>query len=133
MATPPLSVIIPALNESAGIVSQLEALQDLRRQDAEIILVDGGSDDNTLELASPLVDLAMMSQRGRATQMNAGARSSTGDALLFLHADTLLPAGADQFIHGAIAAGAVWGPLWGGVWALAGAPTGAMSGMVWSR
>ncbi len=109
MATPTLSVVIPVLNEAAGIVAQLEALQALRHQGAEIVLVDGGSDDNTAELARPLVDQLIVSARGRAVQMNAGARSSGGETLLFLHADTRLPASADDSIRAAIAAGAVWG------------------------
>jgi rSAM/selenodomain-associated transferase 2 len=109
MPAPFLSVIIPALNEAAGIVSQLEALQALRRQGAELILVDGGSTDNTSELARPLVDQLIACVRGRAVQMNAGARSSGGDALLFLHADTLLPTSAHDCLRAAIDAGAVWG------------------------
>jgi rSAM/selenodomain-associated transferase 2 len=109
MPAPFLSVVIPVLNEAAGIAAQLETLQALRRQGAELILVDGGSDDNTPELARPLVDQFIVSARGRAVQMNAGARSSTGDALLFLHADTRLPACAHACIRAAIDAGAAWG------------------------
>ena len=109
MSAPFLSIIIPVLNEAAGIAVQLEALQTLRCQGAEIILVDGGSDDNTPELARPRVDRVVASARGRAVQMNAGARCSRGDALLFLHADTLPPPPTQECIHAAIAAGAVWG------------------------
>jgi rSAM/selenodomain-associated transferase 2 len=109
MATPFLSVIIPVLNEAAGIVAQLEELQTLRRRGAEIVLDDGGSTDNTCELARPLVDRFIVSPRGRAAQMNAGARSSSGDTLLFLHADTRLPASADDCIRAALDGGAVWG------------------------
>ena len=109
MPAPFLSVVIPVLSEAAGIAAQLETLQAFRSKGAELILVDGGSDDNTPELARPLVDQFIVSARGRAVQMNTGARSSTGDALLFLHADTLLPACADDCIRAAIDAGAVWG------------------------
>jgi len=109
MPAPFLSIVIPVLNEAAEIVSQLEALQALRRQGAELLLVDGGSDDNTTELSRPLVDQVIAAARGRATQMNVGARSASGDALLFLHADTRLPACAHDRIRAALDAGAVWG------------------------
>lgn len=97
-----LSIIIPALNESANIVATLAQLQRMRDKGAEVILVDGGSVDVTKSLARPLVDLVIDSQPGRALQMNAGAESATGEALLFLHADSLLPEGADQLIFEAL-------------------------------
>ena len=109
MSSPFLSVIIPVLNEAAGIRSQLEALQDLRYKGALLILVDGGSDDDTLEQARLLVDQISLSARGRAVQMNAGARNSPSQVLLFLHADTTLPASAFERIHEAIQSGALWG------------------------
>jgi len=56
-----------------------------------VIVADGGSDDGTPELARPLCDRLVSAPRGRALQMNAGAREATGDVLLFLHADTVLP------------------------------------------
>jgi rSAM/selenodomain-associated transferase 2 len=70
--------------------------------------VDGGSSDGTPELAAALCDHLLRSEKGRARQMNAGARIARGDALLFLHADTRLPANADQVILAALA-GAAWG------------------------
>lgn len=109
ISTPLLSIIIPVLNEAVGIVSQLEALQSLRDAGANVVLVDGGSSDNTKELARPLVDRLIDSPRGRAAQMNTGARTSTGEVLLFLHADTNLPPSADQHIREAFAGGALWG------------------------
>ncbi|MBA3581930.1 MAG: TIGR04283 family arsenosugar biosynthesis glycosyltransferase [Gammaproteobacteria bacterium] len=89
-----LSIIIPTLNEAARIQHTLQSLQTLRGTYAEIILVDGGSNDNTLMLAQSLCDYTISSARGRAQQMNAGAAIATGDVLLFLHADTQLPTNA---------------------------------------
>ena len=95
-ATPSLSIIIPVLNEAANIVAALDALAPLRARGAEVIVVDGGSADETATLAKPLADVVIASARGRATQMNAGAAIARGDVLLFLHADTRLPADADD-------------------------------------
>jgi rSAM/selenodomain-associated transferase 2 len=61
-------------------------------------VVDGGSEDATADLAAPLCDRVLRSVRGRAAQMNAGARVAQGDALVFLHADTRLPDEADRQI-----------------------------------
>lgn len=109
MSAPFLSVIIPVLNEAAAIGAQLGALQTLREQGAELILVDGGSSDDTTEKARPLVDQVIGAACGRAAQMNAGAQRSRAQTLLFLHADTGLPATAFENIRSAIDAGAVWG------------------------
>ncbi|MBL8413121.1 MAG: TIGR04283 family arsenosugar biosynthesis glycosyltransferase [Propionivibrio sp.] len=109
MPKPFLSVIIPVLNEAAGIRSQLEALQFLRGKGVTLIVVDGGSEDSTAEQAGPLVDLVTHSPRGRAVQMNAGARASSSEVLLFLHADTALPSSVFERVHEVIASGAFWG------------------------
>ena len=93
-----LSIIIPALDEAAGIVGALEALAPLRARGHEVIVADGGSGDSTRELAAALADRVVPAPRGRARQMNAGAGLAEGDALLFLHADTRLPANADHLI-----------------------------------
>ena len=86
-----LSIIVPVYNESGQIEQCLKKLQLLRQQGHEVIVVDGGSDDDTLSLATPLCDIATQSKKARATQMNAGAAEATGDYLLFLHVDTVLP------------------------------------------
>ena len=95
---PALSIIVPVLDEADHISSALTALVPLRARGAEIIVVDGGSADNTVALATPLADRVIASARGRATQMNAGAAAARGDVLLFLHADTRLPVDADRLI-----------------------------------
>lgn len=93
-----LSIIVPTLNEAGCIHSQLAALQPARGRGCELIVVDGGSVDGTRDLASSLVDRLITAPRGRARQMNAGAAMATGEVLLFLHADTKLPEGADEII-----------------------------------
>ena len=106
---PSLSIIIPALNEAAGIEAMLQGLQAMRAQGAELVLVDGASNDGTPDLAARWVDVVVTAPRGRAVQMNAGAEVARGDVLLFLHADTRLPDGAAVLVQQAIADGAVWG------------------------
>ena len=93
-----LSVVVPALNEAGGIRAALEALAPLRARGHEVILVDGGSSDGTVALADGLCDLVLTAPRGRALQMNAGARAASGDMLLFLHTDTRLPPEADVLV-----------------------------------
>jgi rSAM/selenodomain-associated transferase 2 len=93
-----LSVVVPALNEAQGIAAALQALEPLRRRGHEVVVVDGGSADGTPQLARALCDRVIAAPRGRALQMNAGAREARGDALVFLHADTRLPPNADQAI-----------------------------------
>jgi rSAM/selenodomain-associated transferase 2 len=108
LGTQRLSVVVVALNEAAGIARCLEALAPLRARGHEVIVVDGGSSDGTPQLAAPLADRVLAAPRGRAAQMNAGAAAARGEALLFLHADTLLPAGADAAVLAALAHRA-WG------------------------
>lgn len=86
-----LSIVMPVLNEAEHISASLARLQALCADDVELIVVDGGSSDDTVKLATPLVDKVVHAQRGRALQMNAGAAAAEGDILLFLHADTKLP------------------------------------------
>jgi len=93
-----ISIIIPVLNEAALITQTLSTLQPLRAAGHELILVDGGSSDDTIPLSEPLADRIIQCSRGRSRQMNTGAKIAQGDILLFLHTDTLLPKGADQLI-----------------------------------
>jgi rSAM/selenodomain-associated transferase 2 len=93
-----LSVVVPVLNEASGIRAALEALAPLRGQGHEVIVVDGGSEDRTVELARPLCDRVIVAPRGRALQMNTGAREAGGEVLVFLHADTALPPDAAEVI-----------------------------------
>lgn len=96
-----LSVVLPVLNEAAGIVDALLPLQPVRDR-VEIIVVDGGSRDNTCELARPLADHVLVSEPGRARQMNVGAAVASGEVLVFLHADTQLPLGFEELIRQAL-------------------------------
>lgn len=103
-----ISVIVPVLDEGQLIEAALSELQPLRGRGHEVIVVDGGSSDATLALAQPLADRVVSASRGRALQMNAGAHAATGDALLFLHADTRLPERADALVARALETHA-WG------------------------
>ena len=88
------SIIIPVFNEAETISQQLRGLIDIIDSDCEIIIVDGGSSDNTLEQINTLNlphKIISTKQQGRALQMNLGAGQTSGDLLLFLHADTTLP------------------------------------------
>jgi rSAM/selenodomain-associated transferase 2 len=110
MSAAMLSIIVPVLNEEAGIVATLQALSPLRARGTEVVVVDGGSRDRTAALARPLCDRLMSAPRGRASQMNAGAGAARGDVLLFLHADTRLPADTDRLVLDGLArAGRAWG------------------------
>jgi len=91
---PRLSIIMPVLNEAATVENSLRQLAPLRAQGVEVIVVDGGSTDETFLLARPFADALLHSPRGRARQMNAGAAAAVGNLILFLHADTLLSEGA---------------------------------------
>lgn len=108
-AQPSLSIILPVLNEAAGLAAQLAELQSLRASGVELVVVDGGSSDGSAAQPAALVDSLLAAPRGRAVQMNAGAGASTGAALLFLHADTTLPPSADQLVRRALEDGALWG------------------------
>ena len=97
-----LSIVVPVLNEAEGIEAHLASLAPLRARGAEVIVVDGGSADATPALAAALADRVLDAPLGRAAQMNAGARAAQGEAILFLHADTLLPEDADRLIARAL-------------------------------
>jgi len=94
-----ISIIIPTINEDEVIENTLRPLQPLRNLGAEVILVDGGSSDQTQHIAAPLVDIWIDSPaKGRALQMNLGAAQANRDILWFLHADTVIPEHAERYI-----------------------------------
>ena len=105
-----LAIVMPVLNEAAHIEAALAALQAYRACGIEVIVADGGSSDGTPDLARPLCDALIDSPRGRGVQMNAGASAARGGVLLFLHADTQLPDGADRLVLDGLAqSGRAWG------------------------
>ena len=97
-----LSVIVPTLNEAATLGTTLALLQPMRRRGHEIIVVDGGSSDDTAGIAGPLADQVRHAPRGRARQLQAGAGAAHGDVLWFLHADTRVPDDCDRHIISAL-------------------------------
>lgn len=110
MSTPTLTIVIPVLNEAAGLAAALRTLAPLAARGAQIIVADGGSDDDSAACAQAQGVRVIAAPRGRALQMNAGAQQASGELLLFLHADTRLAFNADALIEQALAAGPeVWG------------------------
>jgi rSAM/selenodomain-associated transferase 2 len=116
---PSLSIVLPVLNEAQGIAGVLRALAPMQARGVQVIVVDGGSTDDTVKRArQALQDSAgaapwqVITQvpAGRANQMNAGARQARAPLLLFLHADTLLPPQADMLVTGVLRDGI---PQWG--------------------
>ncbi len=97
---PSISIIIPVLNEAQMIARTISKAQT--GTDIEIIVVDGGSNDGTVEIAHSLNVQLISTIPGRATQMNQGAANAKGDILIFLHGDTLLPAGFDSLVREAL-------------------------------
>lgn len=96
-----ISVIIPTLNEAETIAETL--VQVRRAGECEVIVVDGGSNDATADLARHQADTVLSARRGRAGQMNVGAHAASGDVLLFLHADTALPKGFTGALENSLA------------------------------
>jgi rSAM/selenodomain-associated transferase 2 len=92
-----ISIIIPVLNEEENIRFAIDSI--FPSDNIEVIVVDGGSIDRTIEVVKELGVMLFSSQAGRANQMNLGAKYATGDILVFLHADTRLPAGFDDLIR----------------------------------
>jgi len=97
-----VSIVMPVLDESAVLGAALAALAPLAANGAEVIVVDGGSRDESRELAARQGCRVVSAPRGRASQMNAGAQAASGDALVFLHADTRLPQDALAAIAAAL-------------------------------
>lgn len=99
--SPELSVVIPALNEACSLGETLAAVGRVRGS-LEVIVVDGGSDDETIEIARSHHVKIVRAERGRGAQMHAGAQAASGRALWFLHADTLAPTDAAERIRVAL-------------------------------
>jgi len=105
-----ISIIIPVLNEADHVLHVLKPLQKYRGKNLEIIVIDGGSDDSTIDLIKPYSDIVDVSVKGRAKQMNVGACKAQGNVLIFLHADTLLPENfIDSVLKGLSKDGYCWG------------------------
>ena len=109
MSVPRLAIVIPVLNEGERLRAALLDLQPYRQRGAQIVVVDGGSHDNTLQIAQAHADLALQAPRGRAAQMNAGAAACDAQLLLFLHADSHLPLKADALVQQACGNSHRWG------------------------
>lgn len=103
---PSISVVVPALDEAEEIAATLESVGG---EAEELVVVDGGSRDETVARAEERGARVLRSEAGRARQMNSGARASNGEILLFLHADTRLPAGWGTRVRETICGGAVAG------------------------
>lgn len=106
---PALCIVVPVLDEAQTLAPRLQALQRFRMRGARVVVVDGGSQDDTLAIAKAHADLALLAPRGRAAQMNAGAAACPADVLLFLHADTVLPDNADVLVRRATLGPLAWG------------------------
>lgn len=109
MPAPTLSLILPVLDEATTLEATLAALAPLCQRGVEVIVVDGGSRDASPALAEPHCSRVLHAPAGRARQMNHGAAAARGAILLFLHADTRLPEGADVLVTDALATGRCWG------------------------
>src|SRR5436305_14708427 len=96
-----LSIIIPTFNEARSIKPTLDAVAQVRGR-VEVIVVDGGSSDGTLEILREWGARVIRRERGRGAQMHAGACLAEGEAIWFLHADTIPPADAAERISEAL-------------------------------
>lgn len=107
---PLVSVVVPVLEERAQLDALVAQLAELRQQGAEVIVVDGGSNDGSVDGLRQNGFTVLPSEKGRAVQMHTGARAAQGEVLLFLHADTRLPADALQLVQEALSTtNHVWG------------------------
>lgn len=100
-----VSVVIPALNEAVALPATLASVT-AQAAPSEVVVVDGDSTDETVAVAERFGARVIRSARGRAHQMNAGAAATSGEVLLFLHADTHLPEHAFRHVRAALRAGA---------------------------
>ncbi len=94
-----ISVIIPTYNEEKTIQATIDRLNLCKSSDVELIVVDGGSQDETIAIAMQSGLKVLQSSPGRAAQMNTGAAIAQGEILLFLHADTWVPEGFDRWVE----------------------------------
>lgn len=104
-----ISIVVPVLNEAERFPLLAGQLGRLAQDGAEVIVVDGGSSDGTPAAAESAGLRMICSERGRARQMNAGAAQARGEILLFLHADTELPADGLRQIRANLRRGLAWG------------------------
>lgn len=104
-----LSVVVPVLNEEVNLSRLSSCLRSVVEQGHEVIIVDGGSTDNTLTIAYEITDTVIISKKGRALQMNSGASIASGEVILFLHADTFLPENVAEIISEACVDESFWG------------------------
>lgn len=107
-----IAIVVPVFNEALALprlMASLVALKEAATQDVELVFADGGSTDGTVALIEKAGFLVVSSAKGRAWQMNAGATQTTGDVLLFLHADTQLPQNALKAITTSLAGKICWG------------------------
>lgn len=99
--TSKISIIIPVLNEAEHLEKTLSGL--IAQPGVEVIVVDGGSVDGTVDIAGKAGIKVLKTPPGRGRQMNVGAKVATGSILLFLHGDTLLPAGFERYVRNVLA------------------------------
>lgn len=109
-----IAIVVPIFNEAMALPHLLTALSDLLEEkaakaDLEIIFADGGSNDDTVALIKKAGLRVIAAPKGRAWQMNAGAAQTTGEVLLFLHADTQLPTNALEAITSSLVGKVCWG------------------------
>ncbi len=104
-----LLIVLPTLNEGQRVVALLSKLQVARSAGAQVVLVDGGSRDDTCALAAGLVDAVLTSAPGRGEQIGVGIASSTRECIWMLHADSTLTEQHYLDVLAAFARGAVWG------------------------
>ena len=104
-----VSIIVPMLNEEGNLKRLIKTLNALTPPPFEVIFVDGGSQDDSYPIAAASGFIALKNSQGRAQQQNAGANVATGQILLFLHADTLLPNDALLTVENALNSPHIWG------------------------
>ncbi len=107
-----IAIVVPVFNEALALphlVAHLAVLNETTNQDFELVFADGGSTDSTVALIEKAGFRVICSPKGRAWQMNTGAAQTAGDVLLFLHADTQLPANALAAITSSLVGVTCWG------------------------